>query len=99
MGFVGVYKALYDYVPQSEGELAITEGSLLYILDKDGGDGWWKAKKKAGGDDEDEPEGLIPENYVEQVSTDKQQLFPVPRRQFVETLPWKHARAPSVPEN
>ncbi|ERS96248.1 hypothetical protein HMPREF1624_07157 [Sporothrix schenckii ATCC 58251] len=66
MGFVGVYKALYDYAPQSEGELAITEGSLLYVLDKDGGDGWWKAKKKAAGDDEDEPEGLIPENYVEE---------------------------------
>ena len=68
MGFVGIFKALYDYTPQSEGELAITEGSLLYILNKDGGDGWWKAKKKATGDDEEEPEGLIPENYVEKVS-------------------------------
>ncbi|CAK7198088.1 cytoskeletal protein binding protein [Sporothrix eucalyptigena] len=66
MGFVGVYKAIYDYTPQSEGELSITEGSLLYILDKEGGDGWWKAKKKATGDDEEEPEGLIPENYVEE---------------------------------
>ncbi|CAK7218190.1 cytoskeletal protein binding protein [Sporothrix curviconia] len=66
MGFVGVFKAIYDYTPQSEGELAITEGSLLYVLDKEGGDGWWKAKKKATGDDDEEPEGLIPENYIEE---------------------------------
>lgn len=66
MGFIGIYKAVYDYAPQSEGELTLTEGNLLYILSKDGGDGWWKAKKKANGDDEEEPEGLIPENYVEE---------------------------------
>lgn len=84
MGFVGIYKALYDYVPQSEGELAITEGGLLYILEKDGGDGWWKAKKKAGGDDEDEPEGLIPENYVEEVSTNRLRGAFSPHRRHVD---------------
>ncbi|CAG1984231.1 unnamed protein product [Fusarium graminearum] len=68
MGFLGVYRALYDYVPQAEGELAINDGDLLYILDKNGDDGWWKAKKKAGADDEEEPTGLIPGNYVEEVS-------------------------------
>ena len=67
MGFLGVYRAIYDYAPQAEGELAITEGDVLYVLDKNGDDGWWKAKKKAGADDEDEPTGLIPNNYVEQV--------------------------------
>ncbi|ETS86802.1 hypothetical protein PFICI_00630 [Pestalotiopsis fici W106-1] len=66
MGFLGVYKAIYDYEPQSEGELAITEGDILYLLEKDGDDDWWKAKKKANADDEDEPVGLIPNNYVEQ---------------------------------
>ena len=25
MGFLGVYKAVYDYAPQAEGELQITE--------------------------------------------------------------------------
>lgn len=68
MGFLGVYRALYDYVPQAEGELAIKDGDLLFILDKNGDDGWWKAKKKAGADDEEEPTGLIPGNYVEEVS-------------------------------
>lgn len=66
MGFLGVYKAVYDYEPQSEGELAITEGDILYLLEKDGDDDWWKAKKKANADEEDEPVGLIPNNYVEE---------------------------------
>lgn len=67
MGFLGVYKALYDYAPQADGELAIEEGDLLYVLEKNDDDGWWKAKKKAGAEDEDEPIGLIPHNYVEEV--------------------------------
>ena len=67
MGFLGVCRALYDYAPQAAAELAITEGDLLYILEKGDEDDWWKAKKKAGADDEDEPEGLIPNNYVEEV--------------------------------
>jgi len=69
MGFLGVYKAVYDYVPQSEGELAITEGDLLFVLEKSGEDDWWRAKKKASGEDDDEPVGLIPNNYIEEVRT------------------------------
>ena len=68
MGFLGVYRALYDYVPQAEGELAMSEGDVLYVLDNNGDDGRWKAKKKAGADDDEEPEGLVPNNYVEPVS-------------------------------
>ena len=68
MGFLGVFRAIYDYEPQSEGELAITEGDLLYVLEKSEEDSWWKAKKKAAGEDEEEPEGLIPNNYIEEVS-------------------------------
>ncbi len=85
MGFLGVYKALYDYAPQSEGELAISEGNLLYVLGKDGDDGWWKAKKKASGDDEEEPEGLIPNNYVIEV-----------RVEHVESLWFGVTRGPSA---
>ncbi|KAG9703313.1 hypothetical protein KCU77_g5725, partial [Aureobasidium melanogenum] len=66
MAFLGVYRAIYDYVPQSEGELTLTEGDLLFVLDNNSDDDWWKAKKKAMSDDEDEPEGLIPNNYIEQ---------------------------------
>ncbi|KAJ5217489.1 uncharacterized protein N7469_011114 [Penicillium citrinum] len=66
MGFLGVYSAVYDYQPQGEGELEIREGDLLYILEKSAEDDWWKAKKKADREDEDEPEGLVPNNYVEE---------------------------------
>lgn len=68
MGFLGVYKAVYDYQPQAEGELEIREGDLLYILEKSAEDDWWKAKRKSDHEDEDEPEGLVPNNYVEKVS-------------------------------
>lgn len=68
MGFIGVYSAVYDYQPQGAGELEIHEGDLLYILEKNTDDDWWRAKKKASREDEDEPEGLVPNNYVEEVS-------------------------------
>ncbi|KAI2695563.1 hypothetical protein CBS147332_9312 [Penicillium roqueforti] len=67
MGFIGVYSAVYDYQPQGAGELEIHEGDLLYILEKNADDAWWRAKKKASREDEDEPEGLVPNNYVEEV--------------------------------
>lgn len=69
MGFLGIYRALYDYAPQAAGELALGEGDLLYVIEKNDDDGWWKAKKKAVAEDEDEPIGLIPNNYVQQVSS------------------------------
>jgi hypothetical protein len=66
MVFLGVYRAIYDYVPQSDEELSINEGDLLFVLEKSSDDDWWKAKKKAASDDDDEPEGLIPSNYIEE---------------------------------
>ncbi|KAL3438646.1 hypothetical protein BDV09DRAFT_182593 [Aspergillus tetrazonus] len=68
MGFIGVYTAIYDYQPQAQGELELHEGDLLYILEKSDEDDWWKAKKKADREDEDEPEGLVPNNYVEEAT-------------------------------
>ncbi|KUL85618.1 hypothetical protein ZTR_08896 [Talaromyces verruculosus] len=65
MGFVGVYTAVYDYQPQAEGELEIHENDLLYVLDKDDDD-WWKAKKKAADPEDEEPVGLVPNNYVQE---------------------------------
>lgn len=65
MGFVSICTALYDYQPQSNGELELKEGDILYILEKSTEDDWWKAKKRAATEDEDEPEGLVPNNYLE----------------------------------
>lgn len=68
MGFLGVYRAVFDYAPRGDGELEIVEGDLLFVLEKSDDDDWWKAKKKAASDDDDEPEGLIPSTYIEEVS-------------------------------
>ena len=68
MVFLSVCTALYDYTPQAEGELPLTEGELVYVLEKDTAEeNWWKAKKRAPDEDEEEPIGLIPNNYVEEV--------------------------------
>ncbi len=34
MAYVGIYRALYDYQPQSSEELEIRDGDLLFVLDK-----------------------------------------------------------------
>ncbi|KAI9694644.1 MAG: cytoskeletal protein binding protein [Bathelium mastoideum] len=66
MGFVGIFRAVYDYAPQGENELAIQEGDWLFVLEKSTDDDWWRAKKKAASEEEEEPEGLIPNNYIEE---------------------------------
>lgn len=76
MVFLSICTALYDYIPQDDSELAIKQGELIYILEKSAGDDWWKAKKRAPGEAE-EPVGLIPYNYVEEVS---RHSFRVPTR-------------------
>lgn len=68
MVFLSLCTAVYDYAPQGDNELAIKEGELIYILEKSAEDDWWKAKKRAPGEAEDEPSGLIPNNYVQEVS-------------------------------
>ncbi|OBT74680.1 hypothetical protein VF21_06999 [Pseudogymnoascus sp. 05NY08] len=72
MGFLGIYKAIYDYTPQGEGELTISEGDVLYVLEKSTEDDWWKAKRKATTEEDDEPVGLIPSNYIEEVKPTQQ---------------------------
>ena len=51
MVFLGIYRALYDYHPQSDNEIALNEGDVLMVLEKSTDDDWWKAKKRASGDD------------------------------------------------
>ena len=65
--FLGIYVALYDYTPQSEQELPLQEGDLLYVLEQSEEGDWWNAKKHTLLAD-DEPEGLVPCNYLEEVS-------------------------------
>ena len=69
MVFISICTALYDYPPQGDNELALKEGDIVYVLEKSSEDDWWKAKKRAPSEDEDEPIGLIPNNYVTEVSS------------------------------
>jgi actin cytoskeleton-regulatory complex protein SLA1 len=72
MPFVDVCRAVYDYAPTSAEELEIKEGDLLLVIEKSSEDDWWKCKRKAVNEDDDEPEGLVPNNYVEKVQRSKQ---------------------------
>ncbi|CCH47086.1 Actin cytoskeleton-regulatory complex protein [Wickerhamomyces ciferrii] len=65
MSFLGVYKALYAYAPQSAEELAIDENDILYLLETSDVDDWWTVKKRVVGADAEEPVGLVPSNYIE----------------------------------
>jgi hypothetical protein len=71
MVFLGIYRAIYDYVPQSDNEIGLSEGDVLMVLEKSSDDDWWTAKKKGQSLDEEEPEGLIPNNYIEEVSREQ----------------------------
>jgi len=53
-----LYKALYDYEPSNDGEMAMHAGETLRITEKDSS-GWWFAVA------EDGREGFVPEAYVE----------------------------------
>ncbi|CCD22490.1 cytoskeletal protein-binding protein SLA1 NDAI_0A03330 [Naumovozyma dairenensis CBS 421] len=64
--FLGVYKAIYDYEPQTPEELELKENDLLYLLEKSEVDDWWTVKKRVIGSDAEEPVGLVPSNYIEE---------------------------------
>ena len=64
--FIGVYKAIYAYEPQTPEELALKEDDLLYLLAKSDIDEWWTVKKRLLGSETEEPSGLVPSNYIEE---------------------------------
>ncbi|CAL9735654.1 actin cytoskeleton-regulatory complex protein Sla1p [Monosporozyma servazzii] len=64
--FIGIYKAIYSYEPQTPEELALQEDDLLYLLAKSEIDEWWTVKKRLLGSDIEEPAGLVPSNYIEE---------------------------------
>ncbi|MCH0628608.1 hypothetical protein JNB11_01280 [Kocuria palustris] len=73
--YIGVYKAVYDYAAQAPEELSINEGDLLYLLETLDIDEWWKVKRRVvatGNEEVDEPEGLVPLNYIEPAGVMKQ---------------------------
>lgn len=65
--FIGIYVALYPYAAQTEQELSVEQGDLLYLLEKSTEDDWWRVKKRVLGSETEEPTGLVPNTYIEQV--------------------------------
>jgi len=64
MTFTAIARAIYDYEPQEEGEIALAENEIVYIYEKDqeGNEGWSRGKNKI-----QQTEGLFPSTYVEEV--------------------------------
>jgi len=64
MAYITIARAIYDYEPQDEGEIALKENEIVYIFEKDTeeNEGWWRGKNK-----EQSTEGLFPSSYVEEV--------------------------------
>lgn len=72
---VRVCRALYDYEPQQsgdDGELALKEGCVIFILDGGADDGWLNATRDYRIVSAEDPTsagvvGRVPGNYVEDV--------------------------------
>lgn len=50
-------RVLFDYEPLEDGQLALTEGEIIQVVQRDA-NGWWVGK--SGGN-----QGFFPESYVE----------------------------------
>jgi hypothetical protein len=81
--FLGVFVALYRYEAQSDQELTVAQGDLLYLLETSQEDDWWKVKKRVPGLAAVEPTGLVPNNYVEPVSCSDHTKFYLERSEVV----------------
>ncbi|KAI9144606.1 P-loop containing nucleoside triphosphate hydrolase protein [Paraphysoderma sedebokerense] len=67
-----MFKAIYEFRKEEEGELTVQGNEIVEILDKDE-NGWWLARNSSG------EEGWVPSNYLEEVKSG-QAPAPPPRR-------------------
>ncbi|THH08450.1 hypothetical protein EW145_g2696 [Phellinidium pouzarii] len=67
-------RALYSFTPTSPFELAVTEGSILQVIEDDDGSGWTKVADGKGG------KGLVPASYVELVEEEEYTAPAIPAR-------------------
>ncbi|KAH7105425.1 hypothetical protein BKA62DRAFT_766797 [Auriculariales sp. MPI-PUGE-AT-0066] len=61
---IAVLRALWNFEPLSPDEVAVYEGQLLFLLEREAG-GWFSVKVNHGGQDE---VGIVPANYVEEIT-------------------------------
>jgi len=53
------HAALYDFPKTVEGQLALTAGEVVEVVDSTGGHGWWTVRNEKG------EQGLVPQNYMD----------------------------------
>ena len=63
------YRALHDYTPLSNGDLALTQGDWVTLVEAPYGGEWWRGKCDGGegGEGGEGRDGWFPKNYVELV--------------------------------
>ncbi|CAO3638462.1 unnamed protein product [Cunninghamella blakesleeana] len=67
MKYLQVCQVLYDYEARTSEEINIQENDTVYIIEKEDDD-WWKAELKQVNVNEHGPIGLVPVNYLEEVT-------------------------------
>ena len=68
--------ALYDFKATTAGDLGMTKGDIVLVLDKVGSGEWWKGRAKNG------QEGIFPSNYIEVVGLPKNNKSGVTRTEL-----------------
>ncbi|RXK37588.1 hypothetical protein M231_05130 [Tremella mesenterica] len=62
----GLYKAMYDFVPEGPHEIGMKEGDLMDVRGWGGGEGWVVVVIKEN-ENEEEKTGLVPAGFIEKV--------------------------------
>ncbi|EMD41143.1 hypothetical protein CERSUDRAFT_111708 [Gelatoporia subvermispora B] len=60
----GMYRALYAFEPEGTAEMALVEDQVVRVVGRGGGVGWAVVEREEGG------HALVPESYLERVSTE-----------------------------
>ncbi|KDQ07777.1 hypothetical protein BOTBODRAFT_149058 [Botryobasidium botryosum FD-172 SS1] len=57
----GIYRAMYDFEPEGDAEMGLSEGQLVRVLGRGGGEGWVVVSDP----DKGNGQALVPEGYLE----------------------------------
>jgi hypothetical protein len=81
----GIYRVLFDFIPEGVNELAITEGQFVKVIGRGGGEGWavilkgWSLDASSDGVEEEVNDavahGLVPESFLEAHLLDEDELI------------------------
>lgn len=67
MTVLAICRAVYPYTPQDADEVELAANEICYVLDQSDPD-WWKVRLRSSDSSKTPAEGLVPANYLEEVS-------------------------------